>query len=298
MTQYIDPTATDELTQFINGFHFSINGFGLWKNRPEQPVNRGFIVDFQLLHIERGNLRVNIHGQDHLCVPGCFVLFEPFVVYTTEQLTLEDLYCYKIRFDILPEFRKKEFFSALTYRGKAVFEAAELPNIEGVFEQLYRSTQQKQLGIVAELEAALRFVLVHMLRSRWAKGDSAVDDTLLQKTCLNTSREVELVGRSVQYVQEHLDQPVRISDISRSLCVSENYLYKCFMEVLKTPPSRYILQYKIRKSVEMMLANDLSVEEVAIKLGFSSLHHFSKTCKQILGASPRNYMRSMLDDML
>ncbi|MCC6148559.1 MAG: helix-turn-helix transcriptional regulator [Anaerolineaceae bacterium] len=298
MIHYIDPAASDELTQFISGFHFSVNGFGLWKIRPEQLINRGFIADFQLLHIERGKLRVTVRGRDHFCLPGDFVLFEPFVIYTTEQLTPADLYCYKIRFDILPEFRKNVFFSALTDCGRVVFNAAELPSIEGIFEQLCFSAQQKQLGFVAELNAVLRLVLVHMLRARWMKKENAEGCDAWQKNRHNFSREVELVGKSVQYIQEHLDQHVRIFDISKNLCVSENYLYKCFIEVLQMPPSRYILQYKIRKSIEMMLALDITIEEVATELGFSSLHHFSKTFKQILGASPRIYMRGLREDLL
>lgn len=297
MSSFMDPTASDELTRFFGQFHFAVNGFSTWKRQPVDSESRhGFICDYQLIHIERGRLRFKIHDQEHICAESSFILFEPFVVYTLEVLTPDDFYCYKIHFDILPEYRKNVLFSALVRDHGNVYHVGggELPALEGLFDHLYASVEQKRLGTMAETEAILRLALVHMLRIRWTSHPDSIPVTAM----LSSSREVTVVNQCVQYIGENLAEPIRVSSISKSLNISENYLYKCFMEVLQTPPSRYIQQYKVRRSVEMLMTTDASVEEVAAQLGFSSLHHFSKTFKQMLGASPRAYINAMNDKAL
>lgn len=283
---FMDSTHSDELAELLQEFDFTINGFGLWQTERETPVVEGYICDFQLAYVAGGGVKFSTRGREYDCRRGSLILVEPFVDYTTQlDESEEPLICYSIHFDVNPEYRKREFVQCLLRDGGNVFQPAELPPMDGMFQDLYRCHTDRDLGMILQVAAHLRLACLYMLRSRWPKGQVSV--TYAKPT---SAREMEVVRQSIQYIQAHVDSPLRVGDLSASLSISENYLYKCFVDVLETPPSRYIQQYKIRLSVEMLTTSGLSVEAVAERLGYSSLYHFSKAFKQIMGCSPRNYI--------
>lgn len=294
MLRFMDAPHSDDLAEFLKPFDFIINGFGLWEEKRASPVVEGYICDYQVAYVAGGVLRVHVKGKDYRCARGSLVLFEPFEVYSTEILPGEEPFlCYAIHFDVCPEHRKMEFVQTLKGKGENVYAPEELPVMEGMFRDLYESRQSKEMGMILQTGVHLRLACLYMLRARWPKGSIAVSTSKP-----SSAREAEIVRQSIQYIQEHIASPLRIGDLSEALSISENYLYKCFVDVLQTPPSRYILQYKIRLSVELMITTGQSLEEIADQLGFSSLYHFSKTFKQIMGSSPRNYVNSITDGKL
>lgn len=291
---FMDAPHSDDLAEFLKPFDFVINGFGLWDSKRETPVVEGYICDYQIAYVAGGILQVSIQEKEYRCTKGAMVLFEPFQVYSTEILEGEEPFlCYTIHFDVCPEYRKLEFVQTLKGKGGNVYFPQELPIMEGMFRDLYDSRQSKEMGMILQTGVHLRLACLYMLRARWPKGAIAVSASKP-----NSARETEVVRQSIQYIQEHIENPLRIGDLSAALSISENYLYKCFVDVLETPPSRYILQYKIRLSVELMITTGQSLEEISEQLGFSSLYHFSKTFKQIMGSSPRQYVNSITEGKL
>ena len=286
---FMDSTHSDELAEFLREFDFEINGFGLWETRRDTPVVEGYICDYQIAYVAKGGLRFSTHGNSSYCKPGSLILVEAFTDYTTElDARSGPLICYSIHFDLRPEYRKQEFFHCLLRNKGNVFTPQELPVMDGMFQDLYRCHTNKDPGMILQVAAHLRLACLYMLRARWPKSSQAITHAKP-----GSAREVDIVRQALQYLQDHISEPLRIRELSAVLNISENYLYKCFVDVMETPPSRYFIQYKIRLSVEMLTTTGLSVESVAERLGFSSLYHFSKAFKQVMGCSPRNYIQKI-----
>lgn len=290
----MDSPQSDELAEFLHSYDFQINGFGMWQNVREKPVVQGYICDYQLAYIACGQLWIQIQQDEYVCSEGSLVLFEPFEVYSTEIMSpQESFHCYTIHFNINPEYRKRELVMALLGEGGNVFTCGEMPAMAGMFKDLYQSKEEQEMGLILQTGLHLRLVCLNMLRARWPKGSIT-----LSTARPNSSREADVVKKSIRYIQENVTRPLRIRDLSSYLNISENYLYKCFVNIFQMPPSRYILQYKVRLSVEMMTSSGSSMEEIADTLGFSSPYHFSRTFKQIMGCSPRNYVNRLSQGML
>ena len=45
---------------------------------------------------------------------------------------------------------------------------------------------------------------------------------------------------AIQYIQDHLCESIRVTEIAQTLGVSTSVLYKAFMSVLDIPPVKYI----------------------------------------------------------
>lgn len=290
MSQILYPMESacdDALEHFLRSFEFRTNGFGVWQRESRSSGVEGYICDYQIAYVASGALRFSIQQRPVFCPKGTLLLFEPFVVYATEVLQSgEELRCYSIHFDIEPEYRQQELVQMLLGRGGNVFLPGELPPVGSLFENLFESRQGEHMGMTLQTDLELRLACLYMLRSRWpADGDAA----LFVRPA--SAREAELVRESIAYIKAHIDRPLRLGELGRALSVSTNYVYKCFVDVLGVSPSRYILQYKIRLSVGLLTSGGHTQEEIAERLGFSSPYHFSTTFKQIMGCSPRSYVR-------
>ncbi len=80
-----------------------------------------------------------------------------------------------------------------------------------------------------------------------------------------------------------------VNAIARQKNLSRSQCYKIFTQVYGMSPRQYLSQIKLNQAKQELLANDLSIETIAAKLGFSSVSHFSRQFKRWTGVSPNQY---------
>lgn len=95
--------------------------------------------------------------------------------------------------------------------------------------------------------------------------------------------------KAIIFVKENITQNLTIDDIAKGSQVSKSMLYKLFSTSFGCTVSEYVKTKKIEKSIDLLLNDDLSIEEISEKLGFSSASYYSKTFKKIKGISPGKF---------
>lgn len=80
-----------------------------------------------------------------------------------------------------------------------------------------------------------------------------------------------------------------ISEISRDLHMSRNRCTKIFTQVYGISPRQYVSELKLKQAKELLLQTDVTVEEIARRLGFSSVHHFSRQFHRWTGMPPSRF---------
>jgi len=80
---------------------------------------------------------------------------------------------------------------------------------------------------------------------------------------------------------------VKFSDyLSTKLDCDYTYLSNLFSEVTGSTLQQFIIVHKIERAKELIIYNEMSLKEIAFKLHYSSLPHFSNQFKKITGLSP------------
>lgn len=92
------------------------------------------------------------------------------------------------------------------------------------------------------------------------------------------------------------DSKINLSDwIGSKLDHDYNYLSKLFSEVEGTTIEKYFIAQKIEKVKELLVYDELSLSEIAMRLNYSSVAYLSNQFKKVTGLTP-SYFKQIKED--
>ena len=94
---------------------------------------------------------------------------------------------------------------------------------------------------------------------------------------------------ALDYIYDHLNERISISDISEAVAISESQLRRDFQTYLSTTPSNFVQEKKIEFAKNRLVYSDIPYVDLANDLGFASHSHFIKIFKQHTGMTPMEY---------
>jgi len=90
------------------------------------------------------------------------------------------------------------------------------------------------------------------------------------------------------YVEANLHRPFGLKDVSDALGITPNYLSDWLFKVLRIRPIEYINRRKIEEAQLLLISSDVSIKEIALRLGFTP-SYFARVFKRQLGVSASRY---------
>lgn len=94
-----------------------------------------------------------------------------------------------------------------------------------------------------------------------------------------------------QYIEVHLDQPMRVEDLVGLCDMSEGHFFRCFRNTFKLSPMCFVMQRRINYAQKLMLTTFQSLAEVAINAGFYDHSHFVRVFRRHEGCAPGEWRR-------
>jgi YesN/AraC family two-component response regulator len=80
--------------------------------------------------------------------------------------------------------------------------------------------------------------------------------------------------------------------LAEKLNADYNYLSSLFSSVEGIAIEKYVILQRIERAKELLAYNELSLNEIADKLCYSSVQHLSQQFKKITGLTPSQYKQS------
>lgn len=77
-----------------------------------------------------------------------------------------------------------------------------------------------------------------------------------------------------------------VSELAHQAAVSRSLLDQRFREVLGLSPIRYLTEWRMHIAFELLASSDLSVAQIARRVGYDSQEAFSRAFKRRMGAAP------------
>jgi AraC-like DNA-binding protein len=103
--------------------------------------------------------------------------------------------------------------------------------------------------------------------------------------------ERDKVLEAKRVIEDSIDQPYTIKELSRKVAMNECYLKKGFKALLGKTIHEYQQELRIARAKELLVQPGFSVSDVANSLGYSSISHFSTAFKKATGMKPCELLR-------
>jgi len=111
-------------------------------------------------------------------------------------------------------------------------------------------------------------------------------------------RIIEKIKNIIIDLVHHQDSDVKtnLSDVlSDKLHHDYNYLSNLFSEVEGTTIEKYFIAQKVEKVKELLVYDELSLSEIAMRLNYSSVAYLSNQFKKVTGLTP-SYFKQVRED--
>lgn len=99
-------------------------------------------------------------------------------------------------------------------------------------------------------------------------------------------------GQMVKYIDTHFQSRLYLKDLSAKFFINQVYCCQFFKKNLGKTFSEYVTELRIKKACELLKSTDLSIEEVATKVGYVDYYYFNKVFKKQCGITPTKFRKS------
>ncbi|MBI1343131.1 MAG: helix-turn-helix domain-containing protein [Terrimonas sp.] len=149
--------------------------------------------------------------------------------------------------------------------------------LEGLLNHTY-SDSLENIYINAQTQMLLLYSLDCML------GEKEID--VINCKFLANEADREKIIKSREILLEHIGEPITIKELSRKVAINECYLKKGFKEMFGTTIFDFYQSQRMEHAKYLLYEKGLSVTEVSLMLGYSSISHFSTAFKKHTGLKP------------
>lgn len=158
---------------------------------------------------------------------------------------------------------------SLCGRTRMVLESLLNHSHTGSMENIYVNAQTQML-LLYSLECML--------------GDKGVES--FQCKFLSNDDDRGKIVKAREILLQHIGEPLTIKELSRKVAINECYLKKGFKEMFGTTIFDFYQSQRMEHARYLLYEKGLSVTDVSVMLGYSSISHFSTAFKKHTGLKP------------
>jgi AraC family transcriptional regulator len=149
--------------------------------------------------------------------------------------------------------------------------------LEAVLNHTYTDSLEN-IYINAQTQMLLLYSLDCMI------GEKEID--VVNCKFLANEADREKIIKSREILIQHIGEPITIKELSRKVAINECYLKKGFKELFGTTIFDFYQSQRMEHARYLLYEKGLSVTEVSLMLGYSSISHFSTAFKKHTGLKP------------
>ena len=111
------------------------------------------------------------------------------------------------------------------------------------------------------------------------------------KISLESSKLTEAVKEAIIYIQNHFTDEITTGSLSECVHYNEYYFMRVFKKYTGRTIVEFLTEYRLEKSKELLKNDDLTVEDVAYRVGFSSNSYFIRKFRDMYKVTPGEFRK-------
>lgn len=156
-------------------------------------------------------------------------------------------------------------------------------------EKLIRKTPELiPFGSEQLIQNYLQLFLIHLIRD-----NSTFNSTDVISKSERIQNEDELFYTIIAYMEENIYEHLTIDKICRDNLIGRSLLQKLFRDNTCCGVIDYFSMMKINAAKQMIRNKKMNFSQIADRLGYTSIHYFSRQFKNLSGMTPTEYSASI-----
>lgn len=202
------------------------------------------------------------------------------IMYDSDKMALpeNDLrrmpgYC--AMFMLEPTYRRQHRFASRLH-----LKRVPLGRVERLAEEMEKECGGDIPGRELVLRAKLLELLVFLSRA-YTASDATEAHALLR------------VGKVIGVLENDFSKGWNLEALLEIAHMSRSNLMRVFRKATGQTPIDYLVRLRIQRSMEMLRNTDLTITEIALKVGFNDSNYFTRQFRKINGRSPSRYRKGV-----
>lgn len=145
-------------------------------------------------------------------------------------------------------------------------------------------------------------VLAHRVQRYWQRGDNngrdcAKDLMLLMlwqlwdETNRNAGPRDEVMEGILRFMRSEPERRWGVDELAQRCHLSRAQFSRRFRATTGTSPNRFLIGLRVESAKNLLIETDLTLDRIALKLGYEDVHYFSRQFFQVVGVWPGQYQR-------
>ncbi len=242
-------------------------------------------VEYEIFYIDKGEVRFGVEDYVTVARAGDVVFMHPGTNHYVKKIDNKEYHYYAMVFDASVFGKEGEPIRA-TLESIRVSGFINLP--ETILEKLRRATEYEKdhkFGHELFVKTVLFDIIAHVLIT-----NQYVEISENLRT--EQSHNVNAIDVTLSYVREHYRENISLDDILTITSYSKSHFIRLFKKNMGMNLTEYINKYRIEKSCLDLIYTSKNITEIATENGFNTVQYFSKTFKNYMKCTPKQYQRN------
>ena len=244
--------------------------------------------DIEIIAGERGALKVDLEGESILLKPGDVIVINRRVPHSTAYVlprttyTLIQFRIEKLRAEEFEKINKYLSFILAQDEHPYVFLDSSSPvtkQIYGIIRKLESENSSKGDNYDIFVKGYMEVLLGLLYRNRILVN---IEDSYNKEAVTKVWPVIEYIDKNYQY-------KLTLGQLSAVLNLNREYFCRIFKEATGITPVEYINVVRVLKAETMLTTTSLSITEISLDVGFSSMSYFNRIFKKLKGVTPSAY---------
>ena len=124
-------------------------------------------------------------------------------------------------------------------------------------------------------------ILYHLLQQEKKHTVKSITDYI------NEDRRKKILS----FLAENYQEPVTLKDMAANISLSKEQFCRFFKASFRSTPMKFLNQYRINRSMELLKETNLSIIDISLEVGFDSSNYFSIIFKKVTGITPSQFRK-------
>jgi len=238
---------------------------------PGYELSRERYDSYLMIIVESGELTACISGKEYIVYPGQILLINCYEPHSYKSLVKTTISW--IHFD---GNMSKDFYEAIINSKGNILTPQNLQPIKSLCHKIIESMNES--------------------KNKCSEGDYS----LMIHTLLNlmlTSENTQIIGNSenfqkvLSYINDHFSENISIDELAAIAGLTSYYFLRAFKKKTGVTPHQFIIDTRLSSAKYYLSSTDMSISDIAEKVGFSDESAFCQSFKKKNSTTPLKYRR-------